>query len=37
MVRVSLLSVYGLSTSYHIHEKVISYTKPNLILVGYKH
>ena len=35
MVRVSLLSVYGLSASYHIHEKVISYTEPNLIFVYF--
>ena len=33
MVRVSLLSVYGLSTSYHIHEKVISYTVPKFNFV----
>lgn len=35
MVRVSLLSVYGLSISYHIHEKVISYTVPKSNLVGW--
>ena len=33
MVRISLLSVYGLPTSYHIHKKVITFNLPNPSLV----
>lgn len=36
MVRVSLLSVHGLSASYRIHEKVIVYTEPKFNFVEVK-
>ena len=36
MVRVSLLSVHGLSTSYRIHEKAIVHTETNSSLMEMK-